>query len=381
MAKTSLEQTCRELFGLAGIAVNGSNPWDIQVHYSGFYSRVLSEGSLGLGESYMGGWWDCQKLDEFFCRLLAARLDKKAADYLSLGTKAKIGLNKLKAKLTNPQNISKSRRVAEQHYNLGNYFFENMLGRTMAYSCGYWQNATTLNEAQEAKFGLICKKLQLKPGMTILDIGCGFGGLAECIAKKYKANVIGITLSQEQAIAASERCRDLNVEIRLQDYRHVKEKFDRVVSLGMLEHVGPKNYRKYFGVVDACLIDEGLFLLHTIGSLKPNGGTDPWLEKYIFPGGHLPSESQIIDSSYGLFVNEDLHNLRLDYARTLGAWSDNFTRNWEEIKKVRKYDEKFKRMIDYYLNSCKGGFESGKNQLWQFVFSKGRMNQGYNSVR
>lgn len=382
MVKNNLEQTCREILRVADIEVNGNRPWDIRVNNPEFYRRVLNRGSLGLGESYMDRWWDCDRLDEFFCRLLRANLEKKARSYLNLRTKVKIGFNILKASFSNQQNFSKSRRVAEQHYDLGNHLFEKMLGKTMAYSCGYWKTSKTLDEAQGAKFDLICRKLGLKPGMSVLDIGCGFGSFAEYAAKEYGSKVLGITLSKEQAKASIERCRGLDVEIRVQDYRQVRERFDRVVSIGMFEHVGPKNYRRYFQGVSACLADDGLFLLHTIGrNTSIFSGADPWINKYIFPGGHLPSIAQIAQVSEGLFVNEDLHNFGADYGRTLGVWHDNFKKNWQEIKIIGGYNERFKRMWDYYLLSCKGSFEARKIQLWQFVFSKKGVEGGYESIR
>lgn len=379
----NLEERVREILKLADIEVNGNRQGDIKVNNPKFFERVLSEGSIGLGESYMDGWWDCEKLDKFFYKLLRSRLNEEAMKYLSFKSKIEILGSFIKARLLNLQNKTRSKIVGKMHYDIGNYLYTKMLGKTMAYSCGYWKNAETLDEAQEAKFDLICRKIGLKSGMTVLDIGCGFGGLAKHAAEKYGANVVGITISEEQAKKARENCKGLEVDIRLQDYRNLSEKFDRIVSVGMFEHVGPKNYREFFKIAHKLLEDEGLFLLHTIGSLKPGRGTDPWIERYIFPGGVLPSEKSIAEASHGLFVNEDLHNFRHDYAKTLSAWHKNFIENWENIKEngKGKYDDRFKRMWEYYLMSCKGSFESGNIQLWQYVFSKNGVKGGYESIR
>jgi cyclopropane-fatty-acyl-phospholipid synthase len=364
-----------------GIEINGSNPQDIKVHNDKFYGRVLTGGSLALGESYMDRWWDCKELDEFFYRVLKFRLDKRVMKYLSFKNKLRLAAKITKSKILNLQNVKNSKVVGKKHYDTGNFLFSKMLDKRMQYSCGYWLKAKNLDEAQEAKLDLICRKIKLKPGMRVLDIGCGFGGFAKFASEKYKAKVVGVTISQEQAKYAREVCKGLDVDIRLQDYRNINEKFDRIVSIGMFEHVGSKNFRKFFEVSNRLLENDGLFLLHTIGSLNPKGGTDPWLEKYIFPGGMLPSEIQIIESSSGLFVNKDLHNFAKDYSKTLEAWHNNFKKNWEEIKKSGNYDERFKRMWEYYLMSCKGAFDSGNIQLWQFVFTKPGCNVEYQSIR
>ncbi len=255
-----------------------------------------------------------------------------------------------------------------------------MLDKRMVYTCGYWRNANNLNDAQEAKLELTCKKLNLKPGMKVLDIGCGWGSFAKYAAEKYKVKVVGITISKEQVILGNKLCKGLPVEIRLQDYRDLNEKFDRIVSLGMFEHVGPKNYKTYMKVVDRCLKDDGLFLLHTIGTNTIKGRADRWINKYIFPNGVLPSVNQITKSTEGLFVLEDWHNFREDYSKTLRAWHTNFNNNWDKIKK--DYDERFKRMWNYYLVSMAAGFRVGKKfQLWQIVFSKNGVEGGYESVR
>ena len=371
--KTSkLKQTTKNIFAIADISINENRPWDIQVHDNRFYQRVLAQGSLGLGESYMDGWWDCEKLDEFFYRVLKADLSKKV--------KVKgVLLGILKAKAINMQSKARAFEVGEKHYDMGNELYQHMLDKQMVYSCGYWKDADNLDDAQEAKLELTCKKLNLKPGMKVLDIGCGWGSFAKYAAEKYKVKVVGITISKEQVELGNGLCTGLPVEIRLQDYREVNEKFDRIVSLGMFEHVGPKNYRTYMQVVNNCLKDDGLFLLHTIGKNTSKGRTDRWMNKYIFPNGVLPSVKQIAKSSEGLFVLEDWHNFSADYDKTLMAWHNNFNNNWDKIK--GNYNERFKRMWNYYLLSCAGLFRSEKGRLWQIVFSKNGVKGGYESVR
>ena len=368
----NLKQTAQEILDLAGIQINGKNPWDIIVHDNRLYNRVLAQGSLGLGESYMDGWWDCKALDEFFNKLLRAELDKKVRG-------RKILWEVLKAKLINFQSKSRAYEVGEKHYDIGNELYKNMLDKRLVYTCGYWKNAKTLDQAQEAKLDLTCRKLNLKPGMKILDIGCGWGSFAKYAAEKYKVKVIGITISKEQVELGKKLCKGLPVEIRLQDYRKVNEKFDRIVSLGMFEHVGPKNYKIFMRVVEKCLKDDGLFLLHTIGGNKSVKTTDRWINKYIFPNGVLPSAKQIAKASEGIFVLEDWHNFGTDYDKTLIAWYNKVNKNWYKLEK--KYNKRFKRMWDYYLLCCAGGFRAQKNRLWQIVFSKGNLKKRYDSIR
>lgn len=372
MTNNKLKQTVQQILGIAGININGNKPWDIQVHDDRFYQRVLADGSLGLGESYMNGWWDCKKIDELFDKILRAHLEKKV--------KVKgILWDILKAKTINMQSKSRAFEIGEKHYNIGNELFQYMLDKRMVYTCAYWKKAKNLNDAQEAKLELTCKKIGLKPGMKVLDIGCGWGSFCKYAAEKYKVNVTGITVSKEQAELARKLCKGLPVKIKLQDYRDVNEKFDVIVSLGMFEHVGVKNYRTYMKVVNRCLKDNGIFLLHTIGTNVGGGVMEPWINKYIFPGGILPSPKEIMSASEGLFILEDWHSFGMDYDKTLMEWHKNFEKNWDNLK--GDYDEKFKRMWNYYLLSCAGSFRARENQLWQIVFSKNGVEGGYKSIR
>ncbi|MBU3942514.1 cyclopropane fatty acyl phospholipid synthase [Patescibacteria group bacterium] len=345
----------------------------LQVHDERFYKRVLTEGSLGLGESYMDGWWDCQKLDELFNKLLSFEIEKNAKKSLPV----LFGI--LMSKIFNMQSKGRAFNIGKKHYDIGNDLFKSMLDKRMVYTCGYWKEAKNLNQAQEAKLDLVCQKLKLKPGQKVLDIGCGWGSFAKYAAEKYKVNVIGITVSKEQVELGNKLCKGLPVEIRLQDYRDVNEKFDHIVSLGMIEHVGRKNYRTYMEVANRCLKDDGLFLLHTIGTNESGRTSDHWMNKHIFPGGILPSIKELGGSIEGLFIMEDWHNLSTDYDKTLMAWYKNFDKNWDKLKS--NYDERFYRMWKYYLLSCAGGFRARKIQLWQIVLSKNGVPAGYQSIR
>jgi cyclopropane-fatty-acyl-phospholipid synthase len=367
----SYKKVAEEILNLAGIKVDGNNPWDIQIHNDQFYKRVITKGHLGLGESYMDGWWDAECVDQFICKILEAKLYNKI--------KMTFLVSYIKARLFNVQSPQKAFIIGRRHYDLGNVLFENMLDKRLNYSCAYWGNATDIDTAQENKLELICKKLYLQPGMRILDIGCGWGGFAKYAAEKHNAEVVGITVSKEQYALGKQLCSGLPVELRLMDYRSINEKFDRIISVGMIEHVGYKNYKDFFHVAERNLKDEGLFLLHTIGGNKSVKSNDPWIEKYIFPNSMLPSIAQLSKNVENLFVIEDVHSLGVDYDKTLMAWFSNFNSNWGKLKKL--YDGRFYRMWKYYLLSAAGAFRARYNQLWQIVFSKNGVEGGYQAVR
>ena len=368
-----VEQEFNRLLSLADVKINGSRPWDMQVHDKRLYNRLLTSGSMGLGESYVDGWWDCKKLDELFYRILHAELDGK------FRINAGIILQSIKSRLFNLQSSKKAFEVGEKHYDIGNDLFTSMLDKRLTYTCGYWKNARNLDKAQEAKLDLVCKKLKLKPGQKVLDIGCGWGSFMKFAAEKYKVKCVGFSISREQTELGRKLCKGLPIEFRLQDYREINEKFDHIVSLGMFEHVGPKNYIKYMQVANSCLKDDGLFLLHTIGSAEIKKIADPWIEKYIFPNGYIPDMKNISESIDRLFVMEDWHNFGAYYDPTLMAWFNNFEKNWNKLKD--NYNERFHRMWRYYLLSCAGAFRARKIQLWQIVLSKKGVPGGYISVR
>ena len=372
MRADKFKNTVEKILSLAGIKIKGNNPWDITVHNEKFYYRVLTQSSLGLGESYMNGWWDCKKLDEFFYRILRSQIENKVKQNWILFFEL------LLARIFNMQSKKRAFQIGEKHYDIGNELFKNMLDERMVYSCACWEDAHTLDEAQENKLDLICQKLGLQPGMKILDIGCGWGSFAKYAAEKYKVKVTGITVSKEQVEFAGTLCKGLPVEIRLQDYRDANGIFDRIVSLGMIEHVGYKNYRTYMKTAHNCLKDEGLFLLQMIGGNKSVTCIDPWINKYIFRNGVLPSIKQVGSAIEGLFVMEDWHNFSVNYDKTLITWYKNFEKNWDKIKS--NYDERFYRMWKYYLLSCAGSFRAREIQLWQIVLSKNGLPEGYRPI-
>ncbi|MBI2043644.1 cyclopropane fatty acyl phospholipid synthase [Candidatus Pacearchaeota archaeon] len=365
------EKSVTKIFADAGIRVNGKNPWDIQVHNPKFFKRVLAGGSLALGESYMDGWWDCKSIDGVFYRILSSKIRQKINPGLVFLA--------IKSRLMNLQSPARAFQVGEGHYDIGNDLYSKMLDKRMIYSCAYWKDAKNLDEAQEKKLELTCKKLHLKPGMKVLDIGCGWGGFAKYASERYRVKVTGITVSKEQAKIATKICDKNKVRIKVMDYRGLNEKFDRIVSIGMFEHVGPKNYKTYFRKVDQCLNDGGLFLLHTMGKNFSKTYVDPWINKYIFPNGVLPSLKQVFSYSEKFFVLEDIHNFGPYYYRTLAEWEKNFRRGWPKLRK--NYSERFYRMWRYYLLICAGAFRARYIQLWQFVFSKGNLKEIYDSIR
>ena len=358
----------------AGITVNGREPWDLRVRDDRFFERVLALGNLGAGEAYMDGWWEVDALDEFFERVEKAGLERNFRDIWSV-------LVALKGRLANLQNLALAKRVAERHYNLGNDLYRRMLGRHMQYSCAYWRGAKTLNQAQENKLHLICRKLGLVPGMRLLDLGGGFGSLAHFAATEYGCEVVSYNISREQVAYARQLCDGLPVRIEEKDYRLAAdepEPFDRIVSVGFFEHVGHRNYKTFLKLARGCLKDGGLFLLHTIGGNQTRTSTDAWIDKYIFPGGMLPSTTQLSAAMEGCWVVEDWHNFGPDYDRTLMAWWQNFERGWPKLRST--YDDRFYRMWKYYLLSSAGAFRARSLQLWQIVLSKGDV-PSYRSVR
>jgi len=355
----SAEAFVRGLFETAGVRVGGTARHDLHVHDPAFYARVLSGGNLGLGETYMDGLWDSPAVDEMACHLLRTGI----YDRVHLGPLELLML--VRARTLNLQSITRAFEVGRRHYDVGNDLFEAMLDPRMVYSCAYWRNARDLEEAQLAKLDLVCRKISLKPRMKILDLGCGWGGFARFAAETYGAEVTGITVSRAQAELARERCAGLPVEIRLEDYRVTRGRYDAVVSLGMLEHVGPKNHRTFMEVAERCLVPHGVALIQTICTNKTSPHIDPWMNRYIFPNGALPAPVQLARAMEGLFVLEDAHNFGPHYDRTLMAWHENVREAWPQLNP--RYDERFHRMWTYYLLSCAATFRARYNQLLQLV--------------
>ncbi len=355
-ARSSAHRFVEELLETADVRLDGTRPWDIRLRQPGVPETVLARGNLGFGEAYMDGQWECEQLDGFFARVLAARLDEKVPA-------SKLVWHALRSRWTNRQTTRRAWQVGQAHYDIGNDFYRAMLDARMTYTCGYWgDGARTLDEAQEHKLDLICRKLGLRPGMRLLDIGCGWGSLMGYAAEHYGVSCVGVTISKEQAELGAQRYAGLPVEFRLMDYRSLNETFDRIASVGMFEHVGGHNYRAYMDVAQRCLSDDGLFLLHTIGKNRRGTPPDPWIDRYIFPNGEIPALTEVTDAVEGVFVVEDLHNFGADYDRTLMAWYQNFEAAWPQFASCM--GERFRRMWRYYLLSCAGGFRAREIQLW-----------------
>jgi cyclopropane-fatty-acyl-phospholipid synthase len=360
-SRSGAERLVRALLESVGIGVGGAQPWDIQVRDPVFYARLLAQGSLGLGESYMDGWWDCEQLDGFIHRILAARLD------LRIAMSPAHAWLVLKAKLGNRQSRARAAEVARTHYDLGIDLFEATFDRRLTGSCGYWRDASCLDEAQVAKLDLVCRKLGVEPGQEVLDIGSGWGAFLGYAAERHGAQGVGVTVSPVQADYARNRYAAQPIRFEVMDYRAFRGRVDHIASMGMFEHVGSKNYRTYFRLAHSWLRPGGLFVLHTIWANQTASAIEPWLDRYIFPNGVLPSVGQVGAAVEGLFVVENVENFGADYDRTLMAWYEKFSAHRARLEP--KYGTRFCRMWDYYLRACAGGFRSRLISVGQFVLS------------
>ena len=373
MEEAAARALCVGLLERAGVPVDGSEPWSMRVHDERVWARLVRDRELGIGESYMDGWWDCDRLDEMIARVLAS--DIRGA----IRPSPKLVLGAVAAVVTNRQTKRRARRNARHHYDIGNDLYQAMLDVRMTYSCGYWRDAADLDAAQEAKLDLICRKLHLAPGMRLLDIGCGWGSLARFAAERYDIQVVGITPASRQAERARAVCAGLPIDIRECDYRQISGTYDRITSVGMMEHVGPRNLRRFLQVCDRALAPGGIMLHHTIGVLRTKRYTNPWIDRYIFPGGVLPSVASIATAAEPVWVLEDVHNFGPDYDPTLLAWHANLEPRWAELG--GRYDERFRRMWRFYLLSCAAAFRVRELQLWQIVMRRRGTAEGYDSVR
>ena len=352
----------REILTSAGVTINGGNPWDIQVHDERLWARVLRDGTLGAGEAYEEGWWDVAALDQFIDRVLRIRLGDTLRDNWMLIAHA------VRARLLNLQSITRSFDNGQQHYDIGNDLYEAMLGGRLLYTCAYWPNARTLDEAQDAKLDLVCRKVGLRPGMRVLDLGCGWGGFAAYAAEHYQVTVTGFTVAQQQVKWARDHYPHLAIDIRLDDYRNATGTYDAVVSIGLMEHVGWKNYRSYMELVDRVLAPGGVALVHTIAGNRPRASIDPWFDKYIFPNSVLPTLARLATAMEDIFVAEDIHNIGEDYDLTLMAWFHRFDEAWPKLRAA--YGDAFYRRWKYYLLVCAGAFRSRSQQLYQVVMTR-----------
>lgn len=359
---SSSERLVRELLGKADIEIGGSAEHDLVVHDRRFFACVVRDGSMGLGESYMEGWWDSPAIDEMVTRLHRANIP----DHFRKHWRFLASL--LTSRLFNLQRRARAFEVGKRHYDIGNDLYRRMLDRRMTYTCAYWKGAETLDAAQEAKLDLVCRKLGLCQGMSVLDLGCGWASFAKYASETYDVSVTGYTVSNDQFALGRELCADLPVNILLEDYRNATGTYDRVVSIGLMEHVGYKNYRKYMQIVDRCLAPDGISLIHTIGAPRSGRVADPWMRKYIFPNFDVPSVAQLAGAMEGLFTFEDLHSFGPHYDQTLMAWHANIKQAWPELRP--KYGERFGRMWTYYLLLSAAAFRARYLNLFQIVMTK-----------
>ncbi|MEZ0315146.1 MAG: FAD-dependent oxidoreductase [Myxococcota bacterium] len=389
------QRTVTELLAAAGVRIGGNAPQDVTVHDPSFYARVLRDPDMQLGVTYMDGLWDCKSLDELTARLTAIKAKERlfTADVI---TRTPLLLAEAAARhlyrdalaiFFNRQTITRSTNVAKEHYDVGNPLYARMLGPTLAYTSGVYADGYTLEDAQNAKHDLLCRKMGLKPGDRVLDIGCGFGGFARYAAKHYGAEVVGITISNEQLKLARALSKDIGgVSFIYSDYRDLakrfpKDHFDHVVSIEMIEAVGPKNFRGYFECAQACLKPGGSFALQAILEPKSKVRCNAWMGEYIFRDGLCPSREQIDTAAADWFgAAEDVQRITDSYDKTLLAWHANFEAAWPELRGER-YNDRFKRMQDMYLLGIAGGFRSGHMNVDQFVFRKGGPDASVKPVR
>lgn len=367
----------------AGVAFDGGRPWDIEVHDSRLFRDLMRRGSLALGEGYVNGLWDCQRLDQLFTRLLTPNTAIDVMNGFDPVANLRSLAVSLGERLVNWQSQRRAHQVARCHYDIDPRIYAAMLDSRRIYSCAYWQMASDLEQAQEDKLKLICEKLQLEPGQRLLDLGCGWGGFALYAAENYGVEVLGITVSQQQQRYVHRLSTDLPVRTLLADYRsrnlRDEKPFDRIVSIGMMEHVGRLNDHAFFKVANDLLADDGLMLLQTIGNRQTTCKVDPWIDAYIFPNGRLPSAQQLCRGFESFLILQDWENLGHDYDKTLMAWWANFDSSWSKLS--QDISPSFYRLWSYYLLSCAGLFRSGQGQLWQLVLSKASRKPAYRSIR
>jgi cyclopropane-fatty-acyl-phospholipid synthase len=362
-----------QLLASADIHLNGNRAWDIQIHHPQLLKRLLSQGGLGLGESYMDGWWECQAIDLMLERAMRARLHERLQT-------PRAWWEGLKGSLRPRDGANPSRVVGRMHYEVANPVFQAMFDPYMTHSCAYWvDGAQTLEEAQLAKLDMICRKLQLKPGMRVLDIGCGWGSFMRYAAEHYGVTVLGLTSSAAQVQLGQELSRSLPVQFELTDYRHFnpdsKSRFDRVVSIGMFEQLGQSNFSAFFQTAKRCLKDDGWMLLQTQGKTQHTGLLDDWDEKYIHPQGYMPRLDEVTQASEAHFVVEDVHNFGADHDRTVQHWHQRFEMAWPQLRLSN--DERFYRLWRFHLLSSAASFRTRQKQMWQLVLSPKGMHKVY----
>jgi len=357
-----LQRPLDSILSRAGVSINGNQPWDITVIDNRFYGHVLANGSLGLGESYMRQYWSTQDLEELFYRLVSSGMEE-------VGNRipGRI-ISRIFSRGLNRQTTHKSKKNAEHHYNLGNSLFFNFLGKYKNYSCGYYKEAETLDEAQLAKLHRLCELLELKKGDRLLDVGGGWGEFAKFAADNYGCHVTSINIAEEQIKHARQYCRDANVDIVKCDYRNMTGSFNKIAVIAMFTHVGHKNYRQFMETMSRILEPGGKMIMETVGGHRSKTRCEPWTDKYIFPGGLIPSLDQIDQSIKGLFLRDSLEEFGDDYVLTLREWHSNFKRAWPKLSE--EYSNSMRLMFEYFFLSVAGDFRAKDLLHYHIEFSK-----------
>lgn len=357
------EPLAERMLSAADVRLDGARPWDLRVRDPRFYRKAVVQGSIGFGESYMDGWWDTGDLEELFARIIRVGLDRDrqfAPVHLGYG---------LFTRLFNNQTKSRARRVAERHYDFGNDLFFEFLGRYKNYSCGYYDGTDDLDEAQRRKMDLLCRKLGLRAGDRVLDVGGGWGEIARYMADHYGARVTSINISEEQMRFSREHCRGASVEIVKCDYRDLKGTYDKIAVIAMLTHVGHKNYRAFMEKAHACLAPGGTMIIESVGGNRSFSHIDPWIDRYIFPGALIPSVAQFGRAFEGLFVVEDWHNFGPHYVKTLRAWNDRLQQAWPRLKD-RYGGDRTRRMFEFFFRMASAAFRERDLQHWHIVLTR-----------
>ncbi len=369
------ERWVRSRLEPAGIRFNESGELNIQVNNAQFYRRAALLGSLGFGESYADGQWECDHLDKVIARILLYSVNRSGLAHIGI---------QLRSMLFNRQSVLRSKRVARQHYDVDTTIFELMLDPYLQYTCGYFANTDNLDQAQIDKMAMIIQKLCLKPGDSLLDIGCGWGGFARFAAENFGIKVSGLSISQSQLAYARTLCKGFDCEFKYGDYRHLHEiypqKFNAISIIGVTEHIGYKNFKNLYKVMRSRLQEGGLALQHSITRMKSTVHVEPFIDRYIFPGGMVPSVEQLAHSMAGEFVLEDVHNFGADYDQTLMAWDQNMKLAQAKIEAMPGFGQRFYRIWSYYLQSCAALFRVRQAQVMQYVLSPQGVPGGYRRI-
>jgi cyclopropane-fatty-acyl-phospholipid synthase len=358
-----------------GVHLHGTSPGPnvtFRLNHPSMYSKMLLNPELSVGEAYMDGAFE---IVEGSLRDFLDLFHRNSGNLRSLPARRALGDMMRRVRRFQQSNpVTRARDNVAPHYDTSNEFYKLILDNDLHYSCAYFEaSGQSLEAAQQAKLRHIASKLRIEPGMRVLDIGCGWGGMAMYLAEHLGAQVVGVTLSKEQIELAVERVRARGLEgkvsLRLQDYRTVGETFDRIVSVGMFEHVGAPHFDEFFGKVRDLLSADGLALVHAIGRKGQPGVTGPWIRKYIFPGGYSPALSETLAAieKTGIWVS-DIEILRLHYADTLKAWAERFAARRDVIRGM--FDERFCRMWEFYLTTAEFAFRSGGHMVFQIQLAK-----------